>query len=1089
MALNAGRPAPEGRTLLEREAELSAVERRLALLCGDRDGADHGGALTGGVLTFAGPAGSGKTALLAEAGARAAARGCTVLRACGGEQEQESAFHVVRQLVRPLLATAGEGGHRALLGAWYDLLAPAVGLTALSDDGRTPDPQGVRDGLDRLLARFAVPHAPLVLLVDDAHWTDPASLAWLTGCAALTDALPLLLLTGYSPGELPVGAAGFRRFTEHGGQRPHTLAPLSTHAVTDLVGRRLGDHPDAAFCRECQAVTGGSPFEVTELVALAYDGGLKPQQDNVPRISELARAVKGDGFIDRLQRLGLPCVRLSWAVAVLGTGATLRLAASVAALGIDEARHAAGTLRAARVLRPQMTGAETEFGTGTDRIHGTEHGQGPGAGYGYGHPEAGEPLEFSHPLLAATVYRAIPDSLRTALHGQAAASVVAAGRGVTASARHLLEIHPDGDPAVVEELRQAARAHLSAGAPEAAHRCLGRALREPPPLRDRPRVLYELGCSALPHAPAATVNHLRAALEEPELDSGLRALVVHRLAQALGRTERMGEAVRTAGQEALRATDTGTRLRMRAEQFLWSTFHGGSHDDGVSDGGCGCDRDGVGDSEGQNGGDREHGPGRSRGLDGLSGLSGIPGLSGLAAEVLAAAPAERGMAGRYLLGLRGWDAVVRGEPAATALVHAEEALGDGLSWTDEEWGFEVPVLVALTFLYCDRPGRAEELFRLGIAECERAGLRGSHLASGLALLGLVRHRRGRLADAEELVRTGLRIAGRTGSEIPPQWCAPGILIEILLARGEVDEAWRTAERHAYGEATRDVVVHPDPSTVYAGLLLSRGHREEAGAKLMAAGQWLEPRGMRNPAWCPWQLRLAEALATTEHARAVRTADEAVERARRFGAPSALGQALHASALLRTGPARLELLRAAVGHLERAPAARELAAALVALGAALREAGLAGEAAGNLHRGLEGAVRCGATPLAARARDELAAAGLPQRPPAGGSDGGEDSGRDDSASGENDRGCDESASDDGDTLTAQERTVADLAGRGTRVADIAREMGVREAAIGPLLSGVCRKLGTDLAGLHGPPERGARQAPAGHEPGVAAPGGD
>ena len=51
-----------------------------------------------------------------------------------------------------------------------------------------------------------------------------------------------------------------------------------------------------------------------------------------------------------------------------------------------------------------------------------------------------------------------------------------------------------------------------------------------------------------------------------------------------------------------------------------------------------------------------------------------------------------------------------------------------LKWTDEQWGFEVPVLVALTFMYCDQPGRAEELFNKGIAECESKGWRGAHLS-------------------------------------------------------------------------------------------------------------------------------------------------------------------------------------------------------------------------------------------------------------------------------------------------------------------------------------------------------------------------
>ncbi|GAB2781560.1 ATP-binding protein [Streptomyces daliensis] len=944
------------RMLLERESELAAVNERLIRLSGGSGASAEPPA--GGVLAFAGVAGAGKTTLLGEVRSRAAAQGCTVLRARGGEQEQESAFHVVRQLVQPVLAAEGEDEHRRILGSWYDIVAPAVGLVA--PDGGMPDPQGVRDGLDWLVTRFAVRHEPVVMILDDAHWADAESLAWLTGFAPRAAELPMLIVFGYRPEDLPSGAVAFRRLVERDGSRPYELAPLTAHAVARVVRYRLGQEAEDPFCRECWAVTGGNPFEVAEVVARSYDNNVKPRLDNVPQLRELASAVKGSGHLERLERLGLSAVRLCWAVAVLGAEATGRLAAHVAGLGERETTEAAAKLREARILRPAYLEE--------DRI------------------------DFTHPLVATAVYRAIPVALRTALHGQAASAVVAAGMGPTAAARHLLEVHPDGDPEVVEGLREAARAYMRAGAPEAAHRCLARALREPPQAEERPVVLFELGCSALLTSPAATVNHLRAALEEPALDPALRELVSYRLAQALGHTDRLGEAARTVEAEARRAGDPRTRLRMQAEQFMWNAFRA----------------------------DEEDSPARSRKLARLASH-----LTG------------RGTAERYILGLRGWDAMVRGESAAVALRYAEEALGDGMSWTDEHWGFEVPVLVALTFMYADQPGRAEELFTRGIAECERKGWRGAHLSFGFTLLGYIRYRRGRLSEAEDLVRGGLRIADRVGSRIPAQWFAIGILIEILLARGHHEQAWELAQTYSYGQVTPNAVVYPDSRTVYAELLLARGLRAEAEEELTAAGRRLDPRGMRNPAWCPWQLRLAEAVCPDAPERAAGYADEALKRARRFGAPSAVGQALRTRALVATGAARLERLRESVRWLERSPAAYELAAALVCLGTELRRTGLAQEAADQLYRGLEGAVNCGALALAATARDELAAAGLPPL---------------------------QLRDDDTDTLTTAERTVAERSVAGQSTARIAAGLGTGEEAVTRLLSGVYRKLGTDPAGL-------------------------
>ncbi|GHI09907.1 hypothetical protein AQI88_15670 [Streptomyces cellostaticus] len=84
------------------------------------------------------------------------------------------------------------------------------------------------------------------------------------------------------------------------------------------------------------------------------------------------------------------------------------LAAAVAGLGPEETANA---LRDARIL----TGTVTAAGT----------------------------LKFVHPLIATAVHRAIPTSVRVALHGRAAWCVINEGQGPPpAAARHLLEDPP-----------------------------------------------------------------------------------------------------------------------------------------------------------------------------------------------------------------------------------------------------------------------------------------------------------------------------------------------------------------------------------------------------------------------------------------------------------------------------------------------------------------------------------------------------------------------------------------------------------------------------------------------------------------------
>jgi predicted ATPase len=84
--------APEGRPLLEREAELVALQ---ALVESARSG-------DGRLVVIEGAAGIGKTRLLGEA--RSLATGFDVLSARAGDLESDFAFGIVRQLFEGALA-------------------------------------------------------------------------------------------------------------------------------------------------------------------------------------------------------------------------------------------------------------------------------------------------------------------------------------------------------------------------------------------------------------------------------------------------------------------------------------------------------------------------------------------------------------------------------------------------------------------------------------------------------------------------------------------------------------------------------------------------------------------------------------------------------------------------------------------------------------------------------------------------------------------------------------------------------------------------------------------------------------------------
>ena len=188
----------------------------------------------------------------------------------------------------------------------------------------------------------------------------------------------------------------------------------------------------------------------------------------------------------------------------------------------------------------------------------------------------------------------------------------------------------------------------------------------------------------------------------------------------------------------------------------------------------------------------------------------------------------------------------------------------------------------------------------------------------------------------------------------------------------------------------------------------------------------------NPAVIPWRSAgalLYAALGRREEAR--RLAEEELSSARRFGAARALGGALRAAGLVAGGDKGVELLREAVGVLERSSAQLEFARALTDLGAALRRQRQRAAARDPLRRALDLAHRCGAGPLAEHARLELLATGArPRRVVLSGLD----------------------------ALTASERRVAQMAANGPTNREIAEALFVTQRTIETHLSHVYRKLG-------------------------------
>ncbi|KOT39757.1 hypothetical protein ADK41_13200 [Streptomyces caelestis] len=875
--------------LWERDEEVAVITQAVETLCADRSS-------PGGLLVFRGEAGLGKTALLAETRRIAEHRGCTVWSARGGETLRSVPFNVVRQLLQPALVSMLPEEAREYLGDWYDIAGPALGI---ADPGeRYADPQGVYEGLVAAVRRLARRDWPLVLLVDDAHWADQETLGWLASFAERLADVSVLVVVARRPGE--ISGAGARHLDAVAADRPvATLGALTPEGAAGLTRATLGEHADAAFCREVWAVTGGNLYETVELLAKVQDAELEPVEAHAGELRDLNRSARGGGLVARLEQLGIDATRFAWAAAILGTDITVALAARLATLDVDDAARCAERLRGARILTvpdPSATGRT-----------------------------APADLEFVNPLIATDVYKSIPDALRRAMHGIAARIVTDSGRGAAAAARHLLEVHPEDDEELVRQLREAAREHLAVGAPDAARRCLERALEEPPRPEVHAQVLYELGCATFLTAPARTIGQLRAALGMPGLDGDRRVDAVVRLSQALLHNDQPEEAVRTVEAEAARLEPGPAQMRLKTVQFMWEGIHAGE----------------------------TASPGRSERL----------------AE-LAATCTGRDNSERALLIVRGFDAMMRGENAEEIVEICDRALvngrlAPGLGWTDSEWGVELLLMLADTYAYTDRLDRAESLYHEALHAYDTAGWSGGHLALAHAYVGLGHRRRGRLEAAEAALRESLRLAERVGRGLPLYWTATCNLVDTLLARGHVDEAWEVAERYGFAPPYPSTIVLPDPRSVRGRLLLAVGRVQEGVNELEAAQKAATARGHHNPVHVFWAADLARALATEDPARAARLAVDVRRQAERFGTDTAIGDALRVAAALETGQRAVRLAAQAVTYLESSPCQYEHAVARV-------EYGILARSAPDLERGLALARSCGADGLVKRAGEELGA---------------------------------------------------------------------------------------------------------------------
>ena len=419
--------------LVGRAGELGSLERLLG-------GLDRGGP---GANEVAGEPGIGKTRLLAELAARAGARGYLVLSGAASEFENDLPFSVfadaldeyVAGLEPDRLAVLDDAVQAELAHVLPSLSALAAGREVALQHERYRSHRAVRE----LLKRLAAP-APLVLVLDDVHWADSASVELLGALLRRPPAAAVLVAVALRPRQLPERlSAALER-----AHRAAELTRVELGALTlDEAREFLGETVDAAKAAVLYEESGGNPFYLEQLArSLESAGAVTPVSEislagiGVP--SAVAAALSGElALLPEDTRLVLE------GAAVAGDPFEPELAAAAAATSEAAATDAVDELLRLDLVRPT---------------------------------EVPRRFRFRHPLVRRAVYEATPGGWRLGAHERCAGALVTRGAAAVARAHHVERSARAGDLAAVAVLREAGE-QAARLAPASAARWFGAALR------------------------------------------------------------------------------------------------------------------------------------------------------------------------------------------------------------------------------------------------------------------------------------------------------------------------------------------------------------------------------------------------------------------------------------------------------------------------------------------------------------------------------------------------------------------------------------------------------------------------------------
>jgi ATP/maltotriose-dependent transcriptional regulator MalT len=414
-------------TFVGRAAELAVLDQALV---GVEDGTSRG-------IELIGAAGIGKTRLLAELMAKAEARGHLVLTGAGAELEQDLPFWIFVdaldeyvEALDPRRLERLDPSVRADLGQVLPALAGAPDAPSAGLHERYRVHRAMRELLEQLAAT-----KPLILVLDDFHWSDPASVDLLVALLHRPPAAGVLFTIAARPSQLPPRlAAALDRAHRDGTLERVELFPLSREEATELVGAGAGSLYEES---------GGNPFFLEQLARaprqIASSGG----GDAVALAGVQVPPLVATALSEELMLLSSEARRALDGASVAGDPFEVDLAAIAAALPEPEFLSALDDLVRADFVRTT---------------------------------ELPRRFRFRHPIVRRAVYEAAPGGWRLGAHERLATVLAERRASATTRAHHVERSARHGDPDAIATLEQAGL-ETASRAPATAARWFDAALR------------------------------------------------------------------------------------------------------------------------------------------------------------------------------------------------------------------------------------------------------------------------------------------------------------------------------------------------------------------------------------------------------------------------------------------------------------------------------------------------------------------------------------------------------------------------------------------------------------------------------------